>query len=260
MKRIHEKRAMPAFLYLAILIAIFRDVASQEANSSMNPLRVALDGPAGAGKSTVAKRVAKALGLTYVDTGAMYRAITWKALQENTEPTDESALTALAQQVRIDFKLTDAGQDVFLDGVDITEAIRTPEVTGNVSAVSAVPGVRDAMVSIQRDLAARTGVVMDGRDIGTVVLPQADVKIWLTASVEARAQRRYQEMVDKGIPVDFEQLKQDIERRDELDSGRAHSPMKKAEDAVIVDTTGLSIEEVIERILHICRSVEAQNF
>jgi CMP/dCMP kinase len=237
----------------------FRGVASQEAYRFMNPLRVALDGPAGAGKSTVAKRVAKALGLTYVDTGAMYRAITWKALQEYTEPTDETALTALANQVRIDFKLTAEGQDVFLDGVDITEAIRTREVTSNVSAVSAVPGVRDAMVSIQRDLATRTGVVMDGRDIGTVVLPHADVKIWLTASVEARAQRRYQEMVDKGITVDFEQLKQDIQRRDELDSGRAHSPMKKAEDAVIVDTTGLSIEEVIERILHICRSVEAQN-
>lgn len=256
MNTVHKKRAMPAF---CVVSASKQDVASQEAKVVMNPLRVALDGPAGAGKSTVAKRVAKALGLTYVDTGAMYRAITWKALQDHLALTDETALTTMAGQVRIDFKLRPEGQDVFLDGTDITEAIRTPEVTRRVSAVSAVPGVRDAMVSIQRDLASRTGVVMDGRDIGTVVLPNADVKIWLTASVEERAQRRYQEMVDKGMQVDFEELKRDIARRDELDSGRAHSPMKRAEDAILVDTTGLSIDQVIERILHICRTAPAQN-
>jgi cytidylate kinase len=224
----------------------------------MNALRVALDGPAGAGKSTVAKRVAKALGLTYVDTGAMYRAITWKALQQGIEPTDEQTLTDLANQVRIEFKPTETGQDVFLDGVDITEAIRSLEVTNAVSAVSAVSGVREAMVDLQRDIARRTGVVMDGRDIGTVVLPDADVKIWLTASVEERAQRRYQELTGKGQTVDYEQLKLDIARRDEYDSSREHSPMKKAEDAVEVDTTGLSIDQVIDRILHICRATEAQ--
>lgn len=226
----------------------------------MKPLRVALDGPAGAGKSTVAKQAAKALGLTYVDTGAMYRAITWKALQEKINPTDEAALTELSNRVQISFKLTPEGQDVFLDGVDITEAIRTPEVTGNVSAVSAVAGVREAMVKLQQDIAAQTGVLMDGRDIGTVVLPDADVKIWLTASVEERAQRRYNELVAKGQTLDFEQLKADIERRDRFDSGREHSPMKMAEDAVVLDTTGLSIEKVIEKILEICSSADAQKF
>jgi cytidylate kinase len=224
----------------------------------MNTLRVALDGPAGAGKSTVARKVAQALGLTYVDTGAMYRAVTWKALQEGIELTDEAALTELANQVQIEFKPTAEGQDVFLDGIDITEDIRTRDVTNHVSAVSAVPGVRAAMVEQQRAIAARTGVVMDGRDIGTVVLPNADVKIWLTASVEERAKRRYQELIEKGQQVDFEQLKLDIQRRDEYDSGREHSPMKKADDAVLVDTTGRTIEQVIDHILHICRKNVAQ--
>lgn len=225
----------------------------------MNTLRVALDGPAGAGKSTVAKRVAKALGVAYVDTGAMYRAITWKAQQENIDPTDEAALTVLANSVTIDFKPTEQGQDVFLDGVDITEAIRSREVTNGVSAISAVPSVREAMVDLQRGIAERTGVLMDGRDIGTVVLPNASVKIWLTASVEERARRRYDELIEKGQSVDFEQLKAEIQRRDEYDSSREHSPMKKADDAIVVDTSGLSIDEVVDRILHICRMAAAQN-
>jgi len=225
----------------------------------MNTLRVALDGPAGAGKSTVAKRVARALGVTYVDTGAMYRAITWKAQQEQIDPTDEAALTVLANSVKIDFKPTEQGQDVFLDGKDITEEIRSREVTNGVSAISAVPAVRVAMVNLQREMAERTGVLMDGRDIGTVVLPHASVKIWLTASAQERAQRRYDELIEKGQTVDFEQLKTEIERRDEYDSTREHSPMKKAEDAIVVDTTGLTIDEVVERILHICRAAAAQN-
>jgi len=224
----------------------------------MKTLRVALDGPAGAGKSTVAKQAAKRLGLTYVDTGAMYRAITWKALQEGMDMTNESALTLLANRISIDFEQTENGQNVFVDGVDVTEAIRTLDVTANVSPVSAVQGVREAMVKIQKDIAARVGVVMDGRDIGTVVLPFADVKIWLTASVEERAQRRYQELVAKGQDVDFDRLKEDIKRRDEYDSGREHSPMKKADDAQVLDTTGLSIEQVIERILHICQQAATQ--
>jgi len=219
----------------------------------MNRLRVALDGPAGAGKSTVARQVARALGLTYVDTGAMYRAITWKALQLGIDLTDEAALVTLAHSVQIDLQQGEAGQTVTLNGVDITEAIRSLDVTSHVSAVSAVSGVREAMVELQRDMARRTGVVMDGRDIGTVVLPDADVKIWLTASVEERAERRYQELVAKGQQIDFEQLKQDIKRRDEYDSGREHSPMKQADDALLLDTTGLTIEQVIDRILDICR-------
>lgn len=225
----------------------------------MNTLRVALDGPAGAGKSTVAKRVAKALGVAYVDTGAMYRAITWKAQQGKIDPTDEVALTALANSVKIDFKPTEQGQDVFLDGVDITEAIRSREVTNGVSAISAVPAVREAMVVLQRGVAERTGVLMDGRDIGTVVLPNANVKIWLTASVEERAKRRYDELVEKGQPVDFEQLKTEIQARDEYDSTREHSPMVKADDAITVDSSGLSIDQVVDKILHICRMVAAQN-
>lgn len=224
----------------------------------MRSLRVALDGPAGAGKSTVAKQAAQALGCAYVDTGAMYRAITWKALQHHIELHDEAQLTELANQVRIDFRPAAEGQTVLLDGEDITEAIRTREVTNNVSAVSAVEGVREAMVKLQREMAERTGVVMDGRDIGTVVLPKAEVKIWLTASVEERAQRRYQELVAKGQDVDFEQLKLDIQRRDEYDSNREHSPMKMAEDAVLLDTTGLTIDQVVARILHICQQAEAQ--
>lgn len=224
----------------------------------MRSLRVALDGPAGAGKSTVAKQAAQALGCAYVDTGAMYRAITWKALQQHIELHDEAQLTELANQVRIDFRPAAEGQTVLLDGEDITEAIRTREVTNNVSAVSAVEGVREAMVKLQREMAERTGVVMDGRDIGTVVLPKAEVKIWLTASVEERAQRRYQELVAKGQDVDFEQLKLDIQRRDEYDSNREHSPMKMAEDAVLLDTTGLTIDQVVARILHICQQAEAQ--
>lgn len=239
--------------FLSMYSTTSKALREQEAVELMKPLRVALDGPAGAGKSTVAKRVAKELGLTYVDTGAMYRAITWKALQQGIDPGDADSLAALANQVRIDFRLTDQGQDVFLNGEDITEAIRSQEVTRNVSEVSAVPGVREAMVKIQQEIASRIGVVMDGRDIGTVVLPNADLKIWLTASVEERASRRYQELIGKGQAVDFEQLKLDIQRRDEYDSGREHSPMKMAEDAVPVDTTGLNISQVIEKILHICR-------
>ncbi|MBL0387793.1 (d)CMP kinase [Tumebacillus sp. ITR2] len=224
----------------------------------MNTLRVALDGPAGAGKSTVAKRVAAALGVAYVDTGAMYRAITWKALQKGIELHDEVALTELADSIHIDFKPRSVGQAVFVDGEEVTDAIRSFDVTNNVSAVSAVSGVRVAMVKLQQDIAARTGVLMDGRDIGTVVLPNADVKIWLTASVEARAQRRYQELLGKGIACDFEQIKEDIQRRDDYDASREHSPMVKADDAVVVDTTGMSIDEVIAQIETICHSAQAQ--
>ncbi|KEO83663.1 (d)CMP kinase [Tumebacillus flagellatus] len=224
----------------------------------MNTLRVALDGPAGAGKSTVAKRVAAALGVAYVDTGAMYRAITWKALQREIPLHDEAALTDLANSIRIDFKPRPEGQAVFVDGVEVTDAIRTLEVTNNVSAVSAVAGVRIAMVNLQRDIASRTGVLMDGRDIGTVVLPNADVKIWLTASVEARANRRYQELLGKGVQCDLQQIQDDIQRRDEYDASREHSPMVKAEDAVVVDTTGMSVDEVIAKIQSICTSAQAQ--
>lgn len=224
----------------------------------MTTLRVALDGPAGAGKSTVAKRVAAALGMAYVDTGAMYRAITWKALQNGTDLQDEAALTQLAHTIHIDFKPGPERQSVFVDGVEVTDAIRSFDVTNYVSPVSAVSGVREAMVQLQRDIAARTSVLMDGRDIGTVVLPDADVKIWLTASVESRAMRRYHEMRNKGIECDLEQIKQDIQRRDIYDSSREHSPMVKAADAVVVDTTGMTVEEVIAKIQEICHSVQAQ--
>jgi cytidylate kinase len=241
----YRKAGLACFLCTLALIQVFHE---QEATIGMKPLRVALDGPAGAGKSTVAKRVARELGLTYVDTGAMYRAITWKALQQKIDLADEVALTKIAHEVQIEFKQRENGQDVYVDGVDVTEAIRSLEVTRHVSAVSAIPGVREALVDLQRSIASRTGVVMDGRDIGTVVLPDSDVKIWLTASVEERATRRYDELIAKGHKVDFEQLKRDIERRDAYDSGREHSPMRKADDAVTVDTTGLTIDEVIARI------------
>lgn len=225
----------------------------------MNTLRVALDGPAGAGKSSVAKRVAAVLGVAYVDTGAMYRAITWKALQEGIELHDEAALTDMANSTRIDFEPRPEGQAVFVDGTEVTDAIRSLDITNNVSAVAAVSGVRSALVKIQRDIASRTGVLMDGRDIGTVVLPNADVKIWLTASVEERANRRYQELLSKGVACDLAQIQEDIQRRDDYDASREHSPMVKADGAVVVDTTGMSIDAVIEEIQSICRSAQAQN-
>ena len=211
---------------------------------------IAIDGPAGAGKSTVAKIVAEKLGYTYIDTGAMYRAVAWKTLQQSSEATDEAILRAV-EGIDVRLACTDSGTRVTVDGTDVTGEIRTPEVTHIVSRVAALGPVREKMVELQRAMAADGAVVMDGRDIGTNVLPNADVKIFLTASVEERARRRYDEMVAKGYAVDFDELRNEIAARDKQDSERAISPLRQAEDAVLLDSTALTIDEVVARILEL---------
>ena len=212
---------------------------------------MAIDGPAGAGKSTVARQVAKRLGITYVDTGAMYRAIAWKALQNQIDPEDEEAMTQLAESVQIDLH----PDGICVDGQPLKDELRTCEVSQLASKTFAkMPGVRRILVNIQQRIAEGRSVVMDGRDIGSHVLPHADVKVFLTASIEERAMRRYREMKAKGIEVDFEQLKAELAKRDENDRMREIAPLKKAEDAVLVDTTDCPVSEVVEKILQLCRN------
>lgn len=213
---------------------------------------VAIDGPAGAGKSTVAQLAAKALGYIYIDTGAMYRAVAWKALEQKGTVTDEKIIEAV-KNIEVVLSYKDGKTRVFVDGIDVTAAIRTPEVTAVVSNVAKLAPVREKMVELQRQMAKNGSVVMDGRDIATNVLPDADVKIYLTASIEERARRRWQELKDKGYGVDFEELKQEISQRDKADSEREISPLVKAADASLLDTTGLSIEQVVKSILAACR-------
>ena len=209
---------------------------------------IAIDGPAGAGKSTVAKIVAEKLGYTYIDTGAMYRGVAWKTLRDDKDAPDEAILRAV-HDIDVRLACTESGTRVTVDGTDVTAEIRTPEVTHSVSRVAALGPVREKMVELQRVMAADGAVVMDGRDIGTNVLPNADVKIFLTASVEERARRRYDEMKEKDYAVDFDELKQEIASRDKQDSERAISPLRQAEDAVLLDSTSLTIDEVVARIL-----------
>ena len=211
---------------------------------------IAIDGPAGAGKSTVAKIVAEKLGYTYIDTGAMYRGVAWKTLRDDKDAPDEAILRAV-QGIDVRLACTESGTRVTVDGTDVTAEIRTPEVTQIVSRVAALGPVREKMVELQRAMAADGAVVMDGRDIGTNVLPNADVKIFLTASVEERARRRYDEMVAKGYAVNFDALKDEIASRDKQDSERAISPLRQAEDAVLLDSTALTIDEVVARILEL---------
>lgn len=213
--------------------------------------KIAIDGPASSGKSTIAKILADKYSLVYVDTGAMYRTLTYLALKNNIPVTNEDLLLKLLKETTISFKKIKEGQLVFADDEDVTEAIRSHEVTNNVSEVSAFAKIREELVSRQQEIAKDTGVVMDGRDIGTVVLPNADVKIFLVASVEERAERRYLENQAKGIDSDFERLKQEIIARDDYDSNREVSPLKQASDAVRLDTTSLSIEEVVEKCMNI---------
>lgn len=209
-------------------------------------MKIAIDGPASSGKSTIAKKLADLYHIVYVDTGAMYRSITYLALKNNVPIDSESALLKLLNDTSITFKKVIGGQFVYVNGVDVTEEIRQHDVTNNVSLVSSYGSIREELVRRQQEIARDTGVVMDGRDIGTVVLPDADVKIFLVASVEERAERRYNENKEKGIETDFERLKQEIIARDEYDSNREISPLKQAEDAFRIDTTSLSIDEVVE--------------
>jgi cytidylate kinase len=216
--------------------------------SSARKLIIAIDGPAGAGKSTTARLVAQRLGYVYVDTGAMYRALTLAALRCGV-PLEEEPLAELARQVRIELQPSPDGQRTLLDGEDVSDAIRLPEVTQAVSRVSAFPAVRRILVEKQRELGREGGVVMDGRDIGTVVFPHADVKVFLTASLEQRARRRARELRQQGVQVVEHEVARELALRDRLDSERSDSPLRPAPDAVVIDTSELSIEEQIERVL-----------
>lgn len=222
----------------------------------MSRLIVAIDGPAGAGKSTVARMVARRLGFVFLDTGAMYRALTWKALQEAVPLDDAPAMTRLATETDVTLIPGESGDRVLVDGQDVTAAIRTPEVTRNVSQVSAHAGLREVLVERQRELGRQGGVVAEGRDIGTVVFPQAGVKIFLVASPMERARRRSRDLQRQGHPVDLEALAAEIAARDAYDSSREVSPLKPAPDAVHLDTDGLDQAQVTDRILEIARSRE----
>lgn len=214
----------------------------------MKKLVIAIDGPASAGKSTVAKIIAKDYGYVYIDTGAMYRTATWLALENDIADDNEDEIVTLLKSGNLTFKQEADGQHVFWNDTDITTAIRLPEIASHVSAVSALPKVREYLVEKQQAYGKEGGVVMDGRDIGTTVFPNADIKIFLVASVDERAERRYKENIEKGIDCDLEQLKEDIARRDYLDSTREVSPLTKADDAVEVDTTGIDIQGVVDKI------------
>ena len=215
---------------------------------------IAIDGPSGAGKSTLARQIAKELGFLYVDTGAIYRTLALAALRKGVAPSDSAGVLAVLQAITIDLRHgADGLQHMYLDGEDVTDHIRTPEVSAGASGGSAIPEVRAFLMDMQRSLAASRDVVMDGRDIGTVVLPQADVKIFLTASAEDRAQRRYEELLTRGTQVDYDTVLRDIKERDQRDSSRAAAPLCQAEDAVLVDTTGNTQEESFALLLNLIR-------
>ncbi|MEK5184627.1 (d)CMP kinase [Solibacillus sp. FSL R5-0691] len=219
----------------------------------MKKIQIAIDGPAGAGKSTIAKIVAEALRFTYIDTGAMYRAVTYKAMKENIQLHDAEAIEKMLQQTVITLKPSEQGQLVFVDGQDVSQAIRSNEVTANVSEVAAHANIREILVAMQQKLAADGGVVMDGRDIATHVLKDAELKIFMSATVEERAHRRFLDNERRGIPSTIESLQKEIALRDKLDSEREASPLIQAEDALFLDTTHLSIDEAAQEILKLAQ-------
>ena len=223
----------------------------------MKKISIAIDGPASSGKSTVAKILAKKMQYIYCDTGAMYRAVTYLALQNNVDLENESELIALIEKYPISFKPSEPSQRVYVGEEEVTEAIRQSDVTNAVSIVAKQAGVREKLVSIQRQIGEASGIVMDGRDIGTAVLPNAEVKIFLVASVEERAERRYKENIANGIMTDFDTLKSEIEKRDYIDSTRLVSPLIKAQDAIQIDTTGMTIDEVVEAIEDVVKKKSA---
>ena len=211
-------------------------------------MNIAIDGPAGAGKSTIAKILAARLGILYLDTGAMYRAIGYKAIKSGVSVTDFESVEKMLKETDVDVKIADGVQHVYVDGEDVSGVIRTPEVSKAASDISALPPVRHEMVALQRIIAAKQDTVLDGRDIGTFVLPKAEYKFFLTASAEERAKRRYKELVARGEKCDLDKIRADIETRDYNDSHRALAPLKKADDAVEVDTTFMTIEEVADKL------------
>lgn len=219
-------------------------------------LQIAIDGPASAGKSTVAKLVAKKLGYVYCDTGAMYRATTYAAKENHVAYDDDQGLKEMLEKTEIRFVPAEPEQKVFVNETEVTKTIRLPEIANNVSTVSAQKSVRADLTERQRIIAEQGGIVMDGRDIGTTVLPNAEVKIFLVASVHERAVRRFKENVEKGIDTPLDVLEKEIEERDYKDSHRKISPLTQAKDAVLVDTTSLSIEEVVAKIMEIIEKVQ----
>lgn len=219
-------------------------------------INIAIDGPAGAGKSTVARKVADALGYVYVDTGAMYRAVTWTALQHSLQPDDLEQLIQLVRNMEIRFIPGQNGQQVMVNGEDVTFAIRSAEVNSHVSYFSQVKGIRELLVHRQQDMALTyKGVVMDGRDIGTHVLPDSELKVFLTASVNERAERRFKEITSHHPNTTLDQLKTEILGRDNLDQNRENSPLVQAKDAILLDCTNMSISEVVEQILKLGRTI-----
>lgn len=220
----------------------------------MPKITIAIDGPAGAGKSTVAKAIAKELGIIYLDTGAMYRAVALKAMQEKIDTLNAEQLSAMMSDIDIDIIYIKNQQRILLDGIDVSEEIRTPQVTIGSSKVATIPNVRLNLVELQRCIALNNSVVMDGRDIGSYVLPEANYKFFLTASVEERAKRRYNEQAGIGMnKVSFDEVLKDMIYRDKNDSEREFAPLKKASDAIEIDTTNMKISEVIDKILSIVR-------
>ncbi|SEJ07164.1 cytidylate kinase [Propionispira arboris] len=219
----------------------------------MRNLVVAIDGPAGAGKSTVAQLAAEKLAYTYIDTGAMYRAVAWKVLQQSATNITEELILSVVADIEVDLQYIDRKSIIFVDGIDVSGEIRTPEVTALVSQVAKIGAVREKLVALQRKMAQRGSVLMDGRDIATNVLPNADVKIFLTASIDERAARRWRQLQLNGYSVDMSELKQEIAARDKADSEREISPLVQAADAVLIDTTRLSIDQTVEAILNLCR-------
>ena len=217
----------------------------------MRKITIAIDGPAASGKSTVAKEVAKALNYIYIDSGAKYRALTLKALRSNIDVKDEASLVEMTKVS----KITLDGIHIYLDDEDVSEAIRSIDVTNNVSAVSSYEGVREEMVNLQKEYGRKGGIVMDGRDIGTTVFPNAELKIFQIASVEERANRRYKENMIKGIACDLNTLKEEIKVRDFKDSTRSVSPLRKASDAIELDTSNLEPKEVVDKIIELARKI-----
>lgn len=211
-------------------------------------INVAIDGPAGAGKSTIAKAAAKELGYIYVDTGALYRAIAYNAVTTGAVESDEKIISML-DNTNVELKYVDGVQAVYLNGEDVSAFIRTPEISMGASKVSAIPEVRAFLLNLQRDIADKNNVIMDGRDIATVVLPNADVKIFLFASPECRAERRYKELIEKGETVSYEDVLADVNQRDYQDSHREIAPLKPSEDSVMADTSALNLEESIQLII-----------
>ena len=213
---------------------------------------IAIDGPAGAGKSTIAKLVAKELGFVYVDTGAMYRGLAIHFLENGIEAEEKEKIAEACKDADVTIRYEDGQQQVYLNGKNITAKLREEAVGNMASKSSAIPEVRAKLLELQRELARKEDVIMDGRDIGTCVLPDADVKVFLTASVETRAKRRYDELVEKGVACDLEEIARDIAERDERDSTREIAPLKQAEDAVLVDSSHMTIEEVVAAIVKLC--------